>query len=56
MWILRPATEDEVVAVFLRGELGSWRYGALLRQLLERDGEYVEVLARPDLADRAANR
>jgi hypothetical protein len=56
MRILRPATEDEVVAVFLRAELDSGRYGPVLRQLLERDGIDVDVLARPDLADQAANR
>jgi hypothetical protein len=56
MRILRPATEEEVVAVFLRGELGSGRYGPVLRQLLERDGADVGVLAQPDLADPAANR
>jgi hypothetical protein len=56
MRILRPATEDEVVATFLRAELDSGRYGPVLRQLLERDGVDVDVLARPDLADSEANR
>jgi hypothetical protein len=56
MRILRPATEDEVVATFLRGELDSGRYGPVLRTMLKRDGAAVEVLARPDLADVPANR
>lgn len=56
MRILRPATEDEVVAVFLRAELDSGRYSEVLRNLLERDGVDVEVVARPDVADPAANR
>lgn len=56
MRILRGATEDEVVAVFLRGELDSGRYGEVLRKLLERDGVGVDVLARPDVADPAGNR
>jgi hypothetical protein len=56
MRILRPATEDEVVAAFLRVELDSGRYGPLLRRMLERDGVDENVLARPDVGDPAANR
>jgi hypothetical protein len=56
MRILRPATEDEVVAAFLRAELDSGRYGEVVRKLLERDGVDADVLARPDLTDPAANR
>ena len=56
MRILTPASEDEVIAVFLRAELGSGRYGQKLRQLLERDSLDVDVLARPDITDPAANR
>jgi hypothetical protein len=56
MRILRPATEDEVIAVFLRAEFDSGRYGKVLRKLLDRDGRAVDVLARPDLNDSAANR
>jgi hypothetical protein len=56
MRILRPATEDEVVATFLRAELHSGRYGPVLRKLLERDCLDPDVLARPDLTDLAANR
>jgi hypothetical protein len=56
MRILREATEDEVVATFLRAELDSSRYGPVLRKLLDRDGKEVELLAGPDLTDPAANR
>src|ERR671924_536747 len=45
MRILHPVTEDEVIAAFLRVELGSRRYGKKLRALLERDAIAVEVLA-----------
>src|SRR6266540_1261933 len=38
MQLLHPITEEEVIAVFLRGELDSGRYGAKLRGLLARDG------------------
>jgi hypothetical protein len=56
MRILRPATEEEVVAAFLRAELDSGRYGEVVRKLLEQDGVDADVLARPDLTDPAANR
>jgi hypothetical protein len=56
MRILRPASEDEVIAVFLRAELDSGRYGEVLRKLLDRDGVDLDVLARPELTDAAANR
>jgi hypothetical protein len=56
MRLLRAATEQEVVAVFLQAELDSGRYGEVLRTLLDRDGRDVGVLTRPDLTDAAANR
>jgi hypothetical protein len=55
MRILHPVTEDEVIAAFLRVELGSGRYGPKLRALLERDAVAVEVLERPDAADFEQN-
>jgi hypothetical protein len=56
MRILGPVSEEEVIGCFLRAELSSGRYGEVLRKLLHRDGRDVDVLARPDLADAAANR
>lgn len=56
MRILRPATEDEVIAVFLRAELGSERYGEVLQNFLHRDGVDPDVLARPNLSDSVGNR
>ncbi|MDP9491222.1 MAG: hypothetical protein M3P42_03340 [Actinomycetota bacterium] len=55
MRILRPISEDEMIGVFLRAELGSGRYGEKLRGLLNRDGRDLDVLRRPDLDDSAAN-
>jgi len=55
MQLLHPITEEEVTAVFLRGELDSGRYGAKLRGLLARDGRAEDVLRRPDLGDVEAN-
>jgi hypothetical protein len=54
--IIESVTEDEVIACFLRAELDSGRYGEVLRELLDRDDRDVDVLARPDFADLAANR
>jgi hypothetical protein len=53
--LLRPIAEDEVISVFLRGELDSGRYGEKLRRLLARDGRGDEVLRRADLGDVEAN-
>jgi hypothetical protein len=55
MRILENASEDEMVAVFLRGELASDRWSGTLRLLLARDGRGEEVLAQPDLTDADAN-
>jgi hypothetical protein len=52
---LHPISEDEVIAVFLRGELDSGRYGEKMRGLLERDARDPEVLRHPDLTDRDQN-
>jgi hypothetical protein len=53
--ILRPTSEDEMIAVFLRAELDSSRYGKTLRGYVERDGREPDVLRRPDLDDPEAN-
>lgn len=55
MRVLRRVAEDEVVATFLRAEVGSERYGARIHELLARDGRPVAVVAEPDLSDAAAN-
>ena len=51
MEILRRVAEDEVIAVFLRAELDSSRFGANLRTLLADDGRDADVVRRPNLAD-----
>jgi hypothetical protein len=45
--IVRPASEAEVVATFLRGELESPRWGEGLRALLAEDGLDASVLDDP---------
>ena len=56
MRVLSSVTEDEMIAVFLRGELNSQRYGDKLRALLARHAWSEDVLLRPDLRDPATNR
>ena len=55
MRLLDPASEEEMIAVFLRGELDSGRYGKKLRTLLARDRRTEDLLRRPDLGDVEAN-
>jgi hypothetical protein len=56
MRVLRSSSEHEMIAVFLRAELDSSRYGQMLRGFLVRDGRDEGVLRRPDLGDPDANR
>jgi hypothetical protein len=53
--ILRPASEAEAVAAFLRAEIESARWGDDLRGLLREDGAYEAVLVHPDVEDADAN-
>lgn len=53
--MVRSISEDEMIAVFLRAELDSGRYGEKLRGFLARDGRAPEVLRRPNLADPELN-
>jgi hypothetical protein len=55
MRLLRPSSEAEMVALFLRTELPSDRWGEGLRALLERAGLPERVISAPDLGDEAEN-
>src|SRR5499427_10451425 len=52
---LRPSSEAEMVALFLRTELLAARFRDTLRALLERDGLPESVITDPDLGDDAEN-
>jgi hypothetical protein len=52
---VRPGSEAEMVALFLRAELTSDRYGPGIRALLARDGVPDRVITAPDLGDDAEN-
>jgi hypothetical protein len=55
MRIVGRVDEAEVVAVFLRGELESERFGAAIRAALARDGVDPAVIATPDVDDEEQN-
>jgi hypothetical protein len=56
MRLLRPASEDEVVAAFLRAEADdTGRYRDPIRGHLSSDGEPLDTVARPDLRDPRQN-
>ena len=52
---LRPSSEAEMVALFLRTELPAARFWDTLRALLEHDGLPERVITHPDLDDDAEN-
>lgn len=52
---LRPISEDEMIAVFLRTELPSSRLTPSLRDILARDGRDQRIIGIPDLANAADN-
>jgi hypothetical protein len=52
---LRAIGEDEMVAVFLRAEIASPRYGSAIRAILDRDGHDRRLVDEPDPTDPAAN-
>jgi hypothetical protein len=56
MRLLRPSSEAQMVALFLRTELPAARHRDDLRALLERDSLPEHVITNPDLGDAAENR
>lgn len=53
--IIASATEDEMIATFLRAEANSSRFRPELDQALERLGFTVALITSPDITDTAAN-
>ena len=52
---LRPSSEAEMVALFLRTELPAARFRDTLRALLQSHGLPESVITTPDLGDDAEN-
>ena len=55
MRLLRPASEDDMVAVFLAAEVTSERYGPQITEILARLGQPRGIVDQPDTRDEAAN-
>jgi len=55
MRLLRPASEDDMVAVFLVAEVTSERYGPRITEILARLGQPRGIVEWPDTRDEAAN-
>jgi hypothetical protein len=55
MRVIGPSSEVEMIAVFLRGELDSDRFGGAIRGALARAGTQDDVVTMPDLGDEAEN-
>jgi hypothetical protein len=55
MRLLRPATEDDMVATFLAAEINSDRYGPQISEILTRLGQPRSILDLPDTSDEHDN-
>jgi hypothetical protein len=55
MRLVEPGSEAAMVALFLRAELDSPRFGRGIRDRLAADGIDASVLREPDLGDDAEN-
>jgi hypothetical protein len=55
MRLLGPASEDEMIAVFLAAEAGSERYGPQISEVLTGLGQASGIVEHPDTRDDAAN-
>ena len=55
MRLLAPASEDDMIAVFLAAEATSRRYGPQVRDILTRLGQPYGIAEHPDTRDDAAN-
>jgi hypothetical protein len=55
MRLLRPASEDDMVATFLAAEVASERYGPQITEILARLGQPRGIVDQPDTRDEAAN-
>ncbi len=55
MRLLRPTTEADMIAVFLKAEIESDRFGNTILTLLEQHGQPRTLVDVPDLSNRAEN-
>lgn len=55
MRLLKPASDDDMIAVFLAAEATSERYGPRIREILTGLGQPLGIAEQPDTSDDAAN-
>jgi len=55
MRLLGPASEDDMIAVFLAAEASSERYGPQIREILGSLGQPFAIAQHPDTSDDGAN-
>lgn len=55
MKLLRPTTEDDMIAVFLAGEFTSERFGAGIRDALEKLRVNGAIITNPDISNSVQN-
>jgi hypothetical protein len=55
MRLREPASEDDMIAVFLAAEAASERYGPQIREVLTRLGQPHGIAVHPDTSDDGAN-
>lgn len=55
MHLLQPITEPEVIALFLKTEITSKRWGDNIRTILRKDGKSEEVITKPDISNEIEN-
>ena len=55
MQYLHPISEDAMVAVFLKTELASARFGPPILAILQRDGQEPQIIDQPNLTNPADN-
>jgi hypothetical protein len=55
MRLLGPASENDMIAVFLAAEASSERYGPQIREILSSLGQPFAIAQHPDTSDEGAN-
>ncbi len=55
MKIVKDISEDEVIAVFLKAEIGSFRFGNKIFDELEKDNTSREIIDHPDISSQEDN-
>ena len=55
MKLIRPTTEADMIAVFLKAEIKSERFGQIILDLLEHDNKSRTVVDMPDITNSDEN-